>query len=67
MRKPEEVQFIAFVTAHGGKIPSDLWDGIKKIEYNYLEKWVRKGWWEFGVTLRSGWLTPEGKKEFGLT
>lgn len=25
-----------------------------------LGKWASKGWWEYGVTLRSGWLTPEG-------
>lgn len=26
-----------------------------------LEKWYRKGWWDYGVSLRSGWLTPDGK------
>lgn len=24
-------------------------------------KWSDKGWWEYGVTLRSGWLTAAGK------
>lgn len=62
MIKPEEIRFIAFVLAHGGRIPSDLWKGIKKQEYRYLSKWTGKGWWEFGVSLRSGWLTPEGKE-----
>jgi hypothetical protein len=30
----------------------------------YLEKWTKKGWWEYGVTLRSGWFTQEGIKHF---
>lgn len=25
-----------------------------------LEKWLDKGWWECGVSVRSGWLTGEG-------
>lgn len=25
-----------------------------------LEKWCDKGWYEYGVTLDLGWLTPEG-------
>lgn len=25
-----------------------------------LDKWAGKGWWEYGVSLRTGWLTPEG-------
>ncbi len=61
MIKPAEVQFIAFVLAHDGKIPSDLWNGIQKQEYGYLDKWSDRHWWEYGVSLRSGWLTPEGR------
>ena len=25
-----------------------------------LEKWSGKGWWECGVSLRTGWLTEKG-------
>ncbi len=25
-----------------------------------LDKWTRKGWWEYGVSLRTGWLTDAG-------
>lgn len=25
-----------------------------------LEKWSRKGWYEWGVSIRVGWLQPEG-------
>lgn len=63
MIKEDERNFIAFVLAHGGRIPSDLWGGIKKQEYGYLDKWSRKGWWDYGVSSRSGWLTDEGKVE----
>lgn len=31
----------------------------KRAEY-LLDKWTGKGWWECGVTLRSGWLTEKG-------
>lgn len=24
-----------------------------------MEKWCRAGWWEYGVTVRSGWFTRE--------
>lgn len=25
-----------------------------------LYKWVGRGWFDYGVSLRTGWLTPEG-------
>lgn len=28
-----------------------------------LEKWSRKGWYEWGVTMDLGWITPEGIEE----
>lgn len=28
------------------------------------EKWYEKGWWEVGVSVRCGWLTDEGLREF---
>lgn len=31
----------------------------KRAEY-LLDKWVSKGWFECGVSLRSGWLTEAG-------
>lgn len=34
----------------------------KQLMY-YLEKWTKKGWWEYGVSLRTGWFTPEGIEE----
>lgn len=31
-----------------------------KRSYYILTKWDDKGWWDSGVSLRSGWFTPEG-------
>ncbi|MCM3131874.1 hypothetical protein M3629_03710 [Paenibacillus polysaccharolyticus] len=31
-----------------------------KRAYTLLEKWSRKGWYEYGVSVRVGWLQPEG-------
>lgn len=27
--------------------------------YYYLTKWAKKGWFEYGVSARTGWFTPE--------
>jgi len=35
---------------------------FKVIEAKYL-KAEKKGWLDYGVSLTTGWLTPEGKKE----
>jgi hypothetical protein len=26
-----------------------------------LSKWEGKGWWEYGVSVRAGWLTDQGR------
>ncbi len=31
--------------------------------YRLLEKWTAKGWWEYGVSMRCGWFTPEAPQE----
>lgn len=28
----------------------------------YLEKWTRKGWYNYGVSLDMGWLEPAGRQ-----
>ena len=33
---------------------------IKKRKTSILEKWSDKGLWEYGVSLRAGWLTKKG-------
>lgn len=31
----------------------------EKRAYYLLDKWTNNGWWDYGVSLRSGWFTPE--------
>ena len=33
-----------------------------KRQHRLAEKWDDRGWWDCGMTLRSGWLTPEGHR-----
>ena len=35
----------------------------KRVMY-LLYKWTDRGWWDYGVSVTSGWLTDEGKEEF---
>ena len=76
MRKPDEIQFyVALLALHGGpyksqqrglpfadKVGADLGMHEKRV-YGLLNKWTDRGWWEFGVTMRSGWFTPEAPAE----
>lgn len=32
-----------------------------KRAWRILEKWTRKGWYQYGVGLGAGWLTEKGK------
>ncbi len=34
--------------------------------WRWLEKWERKGWYDYGVALDLGWLTDEGKQRAAL-
>lgn len=61
--KADERQMMEAAAAVGAylQVP-DLPGNPKRVEY-VLDKWCRRGWWEYGVSLRSGWLTPEGLAE----
>jgi hypothetical protein len=37
----------------------DLFNIPHKRGYYLLEKWDDKGWWEYGVSLRTGWFTSK--------
>lgn len=40
----------------------------RKRTLGILTKWSRRDWWDYGVSLRSGWLTDTGKQELeGVT
>lgn len=62
MKKPKELRLIELVFLHCGRIPTHYWEGLTKMDYRFLEKWTKKGYWEYGVTLRSGWLTDRGRE-----
>ena len=41
---------------------SGLPDGVeptKRVLY-ILEKWSSRGWWDYGVSIHLGWMTPAG-------
>ena len=69
MRKPDELKLMRAVLANGGRnvattAPHFLHQqlGIPENRATYLfHKWTGKGWWDWGVTPRTGWLTPEGR------
>lgn len=62
MRKPDEDLLIQLImnNPEGMRVPDDYWALLTKRQYYILDKWTRKGWWEYGVSLRSGWMTQEG-------
>lgn len=67
--KDDERQFLAALSVNR---PRQIADGVfatdvaTKIGMNekralyLLGKWTDKGWWEYGVSLRSGWFTAAG-------
>jgi hypothetical protein len=60
--RQDEVELRRAVIANGGRAPLD-YPWTRRL-YAMLDKWDRKGWWDSGVTLRSGWLTTKGEKAF---
>lgn len=64
--KPDEIALRAKVGAADGKACA-AWEASEALRMHpkrlnaILEKWYGKGWWEFGVSLRSGWLTADGQ------
>jgi len=61
--KQDELNFGDFLLTN-----NSLLDRTKEMDQNprlyyVLDKWSDKGYWEYGVSLRSGWLTEDGRKE----
>lgn len=70
MKSHEERSMIKILLkkiAQEGIQPNQLADyvGHNKKRYSILEKWENKGYWESGVSTRTGYLTEEGFKELG--
>lgn len=63
--KPDEVAFLRAVAAlPPWGFPRDIVVGggiAPKRAFYLLEKWSRKGWYSYGVTLDLGWLEPAGR------
>lgn len=51
--------------ARAGRFADEVGGGIgihhKRVNYILL-KWADRGWWDYGVSARTGWLTREGRK-----
>jgi hypothetical protein len=70
--KPDEREFLALVVAGNlrRKPPLTPRDLIPKSGLNekralyLLDKWADKGWYEYGVCVDLGWITPKGIKAF---
>ncbi len=56
----EECQYQPYISGIATNFSGD-----KQLMY-YLEKWNSKNWWDYGVSTRTGWFTPEGIEYFCL-
>ena len=69
MKEDEKELALVILDASGKGVPpgflGELWWMDRgypdKRFYSLLAKWARKGWWEYGVSLRGGWLTDVGR------
>lgn len=69
MRKPDEIELYAAVRhlrvqpyEAGRELPDATAARLgiaEKRGYCLLQKWADKGWWDYGVSLRCGWFTPD--------
>lgn len=58
--KPDEVHLATHILNGGGRDPV-LLDAISARWDSILTKWDAKGWWTWGVSMRTGWFTDKGK------
>ena len=67
--KNDEKNLLLLALERGGKSSCLFRELSESKRFNYLaEKWTTKGYWECGVSLRTGWLTEEGvRKAIELT
>jgi len=72
--KPDEAELLAKIRQRGAvmgpetpgawQIAESLGMPYKRAQYILRDKWGdKKGWYEYGVSWRYGWLTPEGWAE----
>ncbi len=62
--KLDEKVFLLALYSHGETPRQLIYSGTVPINHkrarSLLEKWFKKGWYDFGVTLDLGWLTSKG-------
>ena len=64
--KADEVELMANVLDNEGRLSRRMHalltlDGVFPRAGYVINKWVKKGWWEYRVSLFTGWLTEKGK------
>lgn len=64
MIKDDEIQLMRLALRRGGGANCLISEIKGKRENFILYKWTNRGCWQFGVTMRSGWLTSKGYREF---
>lgn len=75
MIKPDEQDFILSILVNKGRLLKDAFDpnttdlfhdddDLTKREYAILKKWAKRGHWDFGVSIRTGWMTESGIRFF---
>lgn len=66
MVKDDEIQMRRIALKH----PKLVGFTLEEMGFNWkrvnsvLSKWESKGWYNWGTSIRGGWLTEEGIKEF---
>ncbi len=70
MKPNEQLLLSKLAAAHGGPYNPNRADAVDRIAHRHginekralylCEKWEARGWWEYGISIRSGWFTPEG-------
>jgi len=64
--KADEIQLLQKLTERGGVMTPSAWEiaqsigmPYKRARYILQNKWICKGWYEYGVSWGTGWLTEE--------
>lgn len=57
--KPDEQRLMRHILAGGATY--DFAEMHVNRLCGVLDKWDRKGWWEYGTAIRAGWLTTDGR------
>ena len=70
MMKPDELTLLDYLKANTSMEDSESFPYVREVASNlgmapkraaYIcEKWTNKGWYDYGVNVLAGWLTPEG-------